>query len=564
MGVKPVTLGGYPAKKCARRTHNTFAPGLPAPLPISPDVQARLDAGLVFESSVVDELQHCYRDSSALLVLGDDDGWSANQDRTRAAISDGVPVIVNGRLPDVNGRVGAPDVLVRCGHGYLPVDIKGHKTLKPSANPDSPKARAQVTFSTLETPDDLRHRRGYSNKVVHRIDDALQLAHYTRMLQDLGCAATEHLGGIIGTSDFAPLIGRRYGITWYDLDIEDILTYSATGPKHRRKRSALQRYDHEFAFRIKVARAAQAGDELVRPYRTTECANCEWLEYCTAVVGSGDASFAIEAGLLDVREWQHLYTRCGRGGELAVAQLAEAEPADHRDDFRDQSVHNQADKRLADVIKRARMTVAGVDFEPHGGRVPLVPAADIEVDFDIEWDYAGRIYQWGLRIRDGQDDNTARYEPVVSFAELDEAGEAELAREFAARVRRLRAEAERSGKSLRIFHWSHPETSHTRRFPDVVEAIDGLTEDLMTWFNKNYFARTSSSIKSVATRFGFRWDVEDAGGAASQRMIDIARGGGPDAASARRWCLRYNECDVIAQAVIRDGLRADAAGKEQQ
>jgi len=36
----------------------------------------------------------------------------------------------------------------------------------------------------------------------------------------------------------------------------------------------------------------------------------------------------------------------------------------------------------------------------------------------------------------------------------------------------------------------------------------------------------------------------------------VARAGGPDAADAKQWCLSYNESDVAAQAVIRDGLRA--------
>jgi hypothetical protein len=38
--------------------------------------------------------------------------------------------------------------------------------------------------------------------------------------------------------------------------------------------------------------------------------------------------------------------------------------------------------------------------------------------------------------------------------------------------------------------------------------------------------------------------------------IEVARGDGPEAVEAQQWCLRYNESDVAAQAVIRDGLRA--------
>jgi len=38
--------------------------------------------------------------------------------------------------------------------------------------------------------------------------------------------------------------------------------------------------------------------------------------------------------------------------------------------------------------------------------------------------------------------------------------------------------------------------------------------------------------------------------------IEVARAGGPTAVEAEQWCLSYNESDVAAQAVIRDGLRA--------
>lgn len=201
------------------------------------------------------------------------------------------------------------------------------------------------------------------------------------------------------------------------------------------------------------------------------------------------------------------------------------------------------------------MSWTGVDFEPHDASAVTVPGADIEVDFDIEWDDQGRIYQWGLRIRDGQDDTTARYEPVVSFDPLDDGGEARLAAEFAARIQQLRGAATREGKSIQIFHWHHPEISSTRRFADVRQAIDGLTFDLRKWFDATFFARTSSSIKQVAGFFGFRWEVEDPGGLASQGAIDTARGTGPQSEPARQWCLSYNECDVAAQAAIRDGVR---------
>lgn len=547
----PVALGGYHAKQCARVTHNLFAPGIREPAAPSPELVALRDAGIAFEAAILDELRDRFGDSERLVVLDADTGRDEQRRQTLAAMDAGVAVIAGAFLPQVNGRSGMPDVLIRYAGGYLPVDIKNHRTLNTSK-------RSEAWVSTLSAPDQLLTCAGYSDRGTRWRDDVMQLAHYTRMLQELGYHPGLHRGGIIGSSDLTGLVGDQHGITWYDLQAETITTYSASDPQRRKKRSALQRYDHEFAFRLEVAHAAASGRELVRPYRIGDCDTCEWFEHCAAVAGDDDASFAIETGHLNVREWQYLYRQCGDGERLSVAALAQVDPDAHAEAFRIQSVGTQKpEERLAKVIRRARMSCADIDYEQRGPGRPAVPCADIEVDFDIEWDGEGRIYQWGLRIRDGQDDTTARYEPVVSFDPLDDDGEAELADEFVSRIRRLRQLADREGNSLRVFHWHHPETSSTRRFAAVAEVLDGLTCDLRQWFDAEYFARTSSSIKCVAGYFGFQWEVDDAGGLASQLAIDVARGEGPEADAARQWCLRYNECDVAAQAAIRDGLRAD-------
>jgi predicted RecB family nuclease len=547
----PVALGGYHAKQCARVTHNLFAPGIREPAAPSPELVALREAGIAFEAAILDELRDRFGDSERLVVLDADTGRNEQRRQTLAAMDAGVAVIVGALLPQVNGRSGMPDVLIRYAGGYLPVDIKNHRTLNTSK-------RSEAWVSTLSAPDQLLTYAGYSDRGTRWRDDVMQLAHYTRMLQELGYHPGLHRGGIIGSSDLTGLVGDQHGITWYDLQAETITTYSASDPQRRKKRSALQRYDHEFAFRLEVAHAAASGRELVRPYRIGDCDTCEWFEHCAAVAGDDDASFAIETGHLNVREWQYLYRQCGDGERLSVAALAQVDPDAHAEAFRIQSVGTQKpEDRLAKVIRRARMSCADIDYEQRGPVRPAVPCADIEVDFDIEWDGEGRIYQWGVRIRDGQDDTTARYEPVVSFDPLDDDGEAELADEFVSRIRQLRERAERQGNSLRVFHWHHPETSSTRRFAAVAEVLDGLTCDLRQWFDAEYFARTSSSIKCVAGYFGFQWEVDDAGGLASQLAIDVARGGGPEADAARQWCLRYNECDVAAQAAIRDGLRAD-------
>ena len=265
---------------------------------------------------------------------------------------------------------------------------------------------------------------------------------------------------------------------------------------------------------------------------------------------------AITRGRLDTREWQTLR----RMGIATTGALADLEPEDPAffDEYHPevtQYSREQALKRLQAAVRQARMICDGVDFQPIASPAVAVPSADIEIDFDIEWDTAGRIYQWGLRVRDGQDDATARYQPVVSFEPLDDEGELALAERAAAIIAHLRGQADSSGRTVAVYHWSHPEVSMTRRFGCITAALDGLTVDLLAWFTGTFHVRGEASIKAVAQSLGFTWAVDDPGGRLSMAKIEIARGAGPEALGARQWCLDYNESDVAAQAAIRDGIR---------
>jgi len=557
-----ITLGGYPAKTCARAVHNDHTPGLVKP-EAPADLQRIFDEGILFETEVTDWMRHAFEAGRTALFVGTDngpDGWEGNIASTREAMRAGVDVIVNGRLPSINGRSGAPDVLVRSGRGYLPVDIKGHQTL--SKMSESPNPRSSVEVSRLVDPIARGVHVGQSNKGGHWRDDVIQLAHYTRMLQDLGMHAgdDELVGGIIGTTDFEPILGDPYGIVWFDLTHADWQTYSASATGNRTKRSPLERYDHEFAFRHKVAEAARRGDELVVPYRIPDCASCLWFDHCAGVVGEDDASFNITIGNLNVREWQYLYPATGR---LTIGELAELDVEALAEGFTTQSAGTQSpEKRLSNVVRRARMVRDDIDIEPLSGHEwAAPPSADVEIDFDIEWDYDGRIYQWGLRIRDDQDDATARYVPdLVTFDELDEDAEAALADRFADALAAAINEADVLGRTWAIFHWSDPEVSRTAKFTRIAQLLDNpRRHDLYQWFQRHYFGREGSSLKPVATALGFTWSVEDAGGLYSMEQIEVARGTGPEADRAREWCLGYNESDVAAQAAIRDALADRAA-----
>jgi predicted RecB family nuclease len=386
----------------------------------------------------------------------------------------------------------------------------------------------------------------------------LQLAHYTRMLESLGHhPGGRRWGGIIGTDDHTDLVGETLGIVWYDLDEAVETTYSTSSPTQKARRSPVERYDHEFAFRLKVAEAARRGEELVRPIGIAECGRCPWVEHCTSLASPDDASFAIITPQLDAREWLFL----ARHGGDTIAGLAALDAAVLVDEYKTQAVGRQDhEKRLRTVIDQARMTRDGIDIEPLDPTAgwPEPPSADVEIDFDIEWDRDGHVYQWGIRVRDGQDDATSRYDPVISVDPLEPATHEALAAKFTADLRALLAEADAAGRSVAIFHWTKAETSRARAFPELDALLNGRTIDLYEWVRASFRVRGTYSIKNVAPMFGFEWGVEDPGGFGSMDKIEQARISGPNGDAAREWCLAYNESDVAAQAAIRDGLRARA------
>ncbi|MFM8857478.1 MAG: recombinase RecB [Actinomycetota bacterium] len=559
---QPILLGGYAAKQCPVRTQNDFAPLVPRPQWEWPaEVLADLEAGQRFEAEVFAELLSIHSGSA---VAVDAELRKAEAiEATSAAMQSGAMLILGGWLPDDEdgGRTGKPDVLVKVDGGYLPADVKHHKTL------EAAKKTSKVV-SSFAHPGTWRDEAGLTAS-THHFEDSLQLAHYTRMLQACGLHPGERrmYGAIIGTSLLA--VGDsdpELVFVWHDLTRPTRPTFSRS--RGRVLRSVLERYDHEHAFRVKVAATArgitgsgQDPEPLVVPIGQKECALCPYGSWCAEQLGPDDASGVITRDRLDTREWQTL-RRMGFTTTGALANLDVDDPA-FFEEYYPEVTHRsrtQAAKRLAAAVRQARMITEGVDFQPIPGTVVEVPSADIEIDFDIEWDTAGRIYQWGLRVRDGYEDATARYEPVVSFEPLDEAGELELATRFAARIQQLRAEAERCGRTIAVYHWHHVEVSMTRKFDCVAAALDGLSIDLHTWFTSTFHVRGEASIKAVAQFFGFTWQVDDPGGRLSQEKIEIARGGGPEAADARQWCLSYNGSDVAAQAAIRDGVRVMFVG----
>lgn len=550
-----ILLGGYAAKWCPVRTQHDFGPA-PAEWVPAPEDQARLDAGLAFEAEVFTDLRR--RHPAAVLV----DPTASRQDaidETVAAMDAGAPLILGGWLPDdpKGGRKGRPDILIAVDGGYLPADVKHHRNLEP-------KPTQKALIAALGSPAVWREVKGWSAATAYRVSDGLQLSHYTRLVEAIRRHPGPQMryGAVLGTTRVATGKSADWVLTWHDLTAPLGFTYSRSRGKARR--SLLERYDHEHAFRLKVAAAAQQaaaggnGRLLVEPVGQAECRTCPYRQTCADQMGPHDPSTALTVGGLDVREWVTLR----RMGITTVGELAGVDPnnGDFLDTYHREVSHRgreHARSRLAGAAQRAAMIRDGIAIKRIAGHP--VPAADIDIDIDIEWSADGLVYLWGARVRLAGDETTAVFVPFVDWHIRDAGGERLLAERFAGWIRAVRDLAALAGRSIRVYHWSPAETSRLESIlgsqaADLLDPDTGVFTDLEQVFNTNFFSVHGSSIKVVAPIFGFAWRAQDAGGALSQNHLATVQSGRCGAEAARDWLLSYNADDTAALAAIRDGM----------
>lgn len=525
-----VLLGAHDVKRCARRIHNEWDPTLETePWEVPAQLQMLFDQGQQFQDSVFAELTIACPGSIDLADIGPK---YMIVGATLEAMDAHLPLILNGWLPDdvLGGRKGRPDLLVHVGEGrYLPGEVKSHLTTRANK-------KGELTHSLPTSPGIPRTQTGTSPR--DRLDDALQLAHYWRMLEALGRTPESSATGVV--------IGSDRILTWIDLERPAFTTFSR---RHgTAQRSALECYDHEHGFRLKVANAAaRQQPALVEPIFVDECDSCPWHDYCRSITDRDLASAHIRKGRLSVREWKALAALCvSTVDELAALNT---DDAGFRQRYLPEVAHvKDAGKRLDTAVRRARMVRDGVALERLTNGPIEVPSADVEIDFDIEWDADEQVYLFGCLIhRDGR----SVYKGHVRWDRIEGLTHAE---QFADWLRGEIAGASRAGMTTRVFHYSPAEATHLRRL--LGEGVDDLLEhfvDLLPIVKRHYFGLYGLGIKNVAPAFGFRWRDDDPGGLQSQAWLQEARAGSLE---ARQRILHYNEDDVRATAVLREGLRA--------
>jgi predicted RecB family nuclease len=527
------------------------------------------EAGITFEEAVVTYLISKFGDSCVdLRSLRHADAIPA----TSEAMDSAIPVIIGGALPDdiAGRRRGRPDLLILSGMrddgawGYLPADIKSHQVLRATKS----GTIDTVTLDRLTDSDNWSTQAGLSPNSTHRLSDLMQLAHYWRMLEACGHASDGGpSGGLVGSDTFA---AETPYLVWQSLTEPVFTTFSRS--RGTAQRSALERYDHEFDFRVRVIDIAEqqgapnAPLPLVRPVIIDECDSCPWHDVCFQDVGEDEPSAHVVSGRLGLREWNALRDV----GVVSIHDLAGLSLDDPRLAFYWPELdikQARARSRLENAVTRAQMSIVGERLRPTGQPIPQAPRADVEVDFDLEWDADNRIYLWGLLVSDG---SGQRLESVYSWDPLDGDGETDLASVAIARLVSLHKEAEASGLSFRVYHYSHPEVSMVRGLirrggPHPWPSEEWWEEftsecfvDLLPIVKAGFIGLRGLGLKEVAQAAGFEWQDDDPGGEQSLDWIEEARHA-TDAdvrEAARRRLLDYNTDDVMATLAVRRWLES--------
>ena len=554
-----IVLDAYAARSCAVKTHNTFDPRMTL---VEGDTDEQLqelfDLGEQFEEAVMTSLL------AALPGVVDLRACLTRQERAvrlQTAVERGAPAILGASLPlDTAGhRVGQVDLLVRGadrpdgGAGYRPVEVKNHRVLERRRRGQQAPAAQLAPLAAPGEPHEVEEQRF---RFGSRASDLVQLAHYWRMLEACGLAAAgAPWAGVIGNDP-----GDRQ-VIWVRLDEPVSRTFSRTAEEGWVKRSILQRYDHEFAFRLDVARIASEQDRpdaptpLVHPIRVDECRRCPWWELCREQMGADDLSVKLDKGPLDVREISVLR----RLGVRTVADLASRDLAELLPGYLAEVRHrDNAESRIRTAHRRSVMMATGEVLERITSGPIELPAAPVEIDFDLESSADQRIYLWGFLVNEG---NESQYVSFAAWHELDDASELALAEEALGWLRTMITE-----RDATVHHYSGYEINQLDKFAKagsptarwMRDQVERSFVDLYDVVKQHWFGVYGLGLKQVATEGArFAWRDDDPSGLSSQGWFNDAVHAEDTAErdEARQRVLDYNEDDVIATREVRRWLR---------
>lgn len=342
-----VRLSPSAASRCRRRIHLDHDPSV--------DRAAKSDPDTTFELRMTDLAAHRQQVlatpvGAELMPAGG--GVTAGETNRWTPAAADRPLLLRDIPLRTRTRFGVIDFLVHDGTGYLPIIVRGHRTLDNGTG---------ANLSSLQNPLDIR--RSGSRKARSQPRDALVLAHFYRMLEELELGSTAGIGGVIGRGVST---GDSQSICWHQL--------SGSGS------TVLAEYDERFADRLAVATAAATGaTPLALPSRIAECRRCPWNELCTTeMTRSRDISLVTPG--LDAQALRAV-------GLLTIDDLANADP-DLVQKLPLTGVNS------GEVIVRARAWLQQVSLVRRRPEV-RVTRADIELDVDMESYVEDGAYLWG-------------------------------------------------------------------------------------------------------------------------------------------------------------------------
>lgn len=605
-----IIFGGYDAKSCPEKIRKNYDPiysDIKKDLPTPAD-EFRMKRGVEREDNIKtiwDELlpgeiffvDKCdrsdeskkHRENQTLVILNNPGQFK---------------VIWNARLPQSfkSHRTGEPDALIlhefnkETGKSkWLPVDVKDHKVLENDAQAQGWKV------SELSSPlYSQSEEKVFGNGTPQRVD-ALQLAHYYRMLEELGFATEIKIGGIIGKEGF---------ILWHDLEKPFYRNSSL-----KKNVSALDYYDHEFNFRLDVAKNAIDGIALTQPIWKPECASCEFRTAChdelefdmdhislLAGMNSRIIQPYLDNGISRIRDLALLDYKTAKLVDegLSVSKLLE-EVKESGSEFKidehpsfkvlkSLKIQNQKDisklcsttalfaekglKNLPHMIDVAKVKLKGkVHLARNVSFVPI-DRARIESDIDIE-DSDGIVYLIGVqtteRVKSKTDYNIkSKYVAFESWSH-SEVGEMRIFADFWKFITAQKEVAKANKVGFRIYHYSHHERTAFLRLADKYKGKQGIptVEEVQLFMDSNEFIdmeplikdnliwpTENHTLKTIAKWARFSWRDKDPGGGNSLAWYhDAVHHEDEDTRIENRTRIKeYNHDDVRAQLAIREWL----------
>lgn len=634
--------GGYVAKQCARRAYNDHSGEYPDEVRDEdpPGLRERMAEGVRFEA----EIGECFaallapvgydpafdelivldragrlRDRDAVLatIAATLAGAAAVAvpvcDRTErskrrrevftlAAMDAHVPFIWNARLPSTRLRSAEPDFLIRHEDVWLVGDVKAHKALSSGTRP-----HATVTSPLADPRFDPSRVEALTGRLKR--DDALQLAHYVRTLEELGFAVGTH----------AAIVGVERKLIWGDLAAENWIGATDSG---RHYQSALALYDEAFAQRVLVidaARRRRDGENVtapVQPEHKAECKSCPWRTVChDELVALGHVTLL--PGITPERARAHYalgHTRIRDLARLdtATAQVVDAEvdapaliaaaravdPATPVRDFAPDAAAALTELGLttADAVARLDPTTAGYSrtrpyqltraidqarvhlaqrvHRARGREYVDLPDPTIALHVDVENDgdfvYLIGVHAVGRKRADHEARTRTETHAFVTWDGTAQ-GEAQVFAEFWDYLNFMRDKAKHGRWSLRVFHYYDHERRVFRALADrhakvpgvpsrsEVDAVldSGLFIDLHKVLTSQLVWPTEDvTLKTLAKYVRFVWRDENPNGGDSVAWYRTMRNEtDPDARTELQTrILEYNEDDCRATAALCEFL----------